>query len=1148
MILKFPDLNTLRLALISGAVPSSVALTPATAGYDEQESLWVESNATLSRGAQSELKKLGVQAARASGSSATADVTCWPELLPLQQDNGPLDRPEQTPILFDLPGGEELSRLVIEILRLGNDRQSYRWLDGPDGEPRVLLRVVGPPYYSLLRAVSPNGDKNAPHAYVERAPRVWVELGWTHPLVEQLKPAEGKLLLLQPPNRWTQLDDAPFRDIYEVLEFPLHDVPSRYAEGQLADKIRVTPSLKKGGPPDVAEFWVLTDDALEEVNQFVQNAEEQLLHRLNFAVGEKDGKQTVVLRVRQSKLPPPELVLKAQGYRAYQKLPNLFLPVGTYLHPKLRRDVVRAMFADDPNVVTWLSRREDGSFTPHRIADDAFRPLIDWIDYVLDHDRQALTAWVQAAQFEFEAFVCDEDLKDKPKKPPSDKPRTPKKVREGGGDGDIPDAALFEYVDKSRKPEEKAPELDPFSAILQAEPSELQKQLKALEDKFLALPGGLDEKERQALWPELARLYTALKQSEDAGVCWVNAMWERERVAAGWKWNWFWAEAAAVPNFKEPGAPRNRSWVSQITMAPQKTAEVSGEDLDLLFKFKFTEPAAADVRALAAYVVWVSGRSPAPAALLARMQPVQRFLEKHEHMLPVRAAWLAWSHLVQLSRGDVLALARTRDRLLERLFNSGLRPELDMPNFLRYAGQPSNARFRGLRPWLTQLCDHARRWTDLPQNRGGETGRTRAYIDLMFAFAMARLGEHDACRDLLHRAKEDLEDAGKEAHAVLFNAFEYRIKQALEGRAPGGPLPPEQTEYLEQMERMERYCVDRLREWSRILEPDTKLDSYRHWAARMNDLEKALADLADIFDRKEVTERVGKLLKALPRTTEGTEGRARVLRKALEIAPRISEDFSRGLLDQVTDTFDKLPRPDPHTLPERAKLLERALFVAAHFDRLEHVQPLVSRVQALLESQDPQSAVAAINELAGSGLRGLRKLGMRDQIEHLLRVMTNVGLGGKDAKALKAKELAALPTPTLRVLLHVAAGWYYFSRPDQAEPVMQAARSQLLQEQPDPKEKTKLAAAYAATLGQAPQELAQKRLEEIFAKVVGIKDTFTTGRHYYKLHLDVVEAVVLAVVSDDFTMGSQARRWLDDDEFLARRRIHRDLKAVMAHA
>src|SRR5262249_61432427 len=126
------------------------------------------------------------------------------------------------------------------------------------------------------------------------------------------------------------------------------------------------------------------------------------------AGGEQAGRQTAVLRARQSKAPPPELVLKARGYRVSQKLPNLFLPFGTYLHPKLRRDVVREMFADDPNVVTWLARHEDGSFTPHRIADDAFRPLIDWIDYVLDHDRQALTAWVQAAQFEFEAVVCGE--------------------------------------------------------------------------------------------------------------------------------------------------------------------------------------------------------------------------------------------------------------------------------------------------------------------------------------------------------------------------------------------------------------------------------------------------------------------------------------------------------------------------------------------------------------------------------------------------------------------------------------------------------------------------------------------------------------------------------------------------------------------
>ena len=63
-------------------------------------------------------------------------------------------------------------------------------------------------------------------AFVERAPRVWVEIGYTHPLAEQLKPPEGKLLLLRPPRVWTLLDEAPFRDVYDVLEFTLPARPA----------------------------------------------------------------------------------------------------------------------------------------------------------------------------------------------------------------------------------------------------------------------------------------------------------------------------------------------------------------------------------------------------------------------------------------------------------------------------------------------------------------------------------------------------------------------------------------------------------------------------------------------------------------------------------------------------------------------------------------------------------------------------------------------------------------------------------------------------------------------------------------------------------------------------------------------------------
>src|SRR5262249_20808035 len=155
MILKFPDLDTFRLALTAGAVPAAVSQTAASAGFDEQGQVWVDTPGSLPRASQNELRRLGVQVCRSSGASLTTDVTCWSELIPLVPDPTPPERPEQTPVLFDLSGGADLARLVIEILRLGNDRQTYRWLEesagkGANGPCRALLRVVGPPYYSLL--------------------------------------------------------------------------------------------------------------------------------------------------------------------------------------------------------------------------------------------------------------------------------------------------------------------------------------------------------------------------------------------------------------------------------------------------------------------------------------------------------------------------------------------------------------------------------------------------------------------------------------------------------------------------------------------------------------------------------------------------------------------------------------------------------------------------------------------------------------------------------------------------------------------------------------------------------------------------------------------------------------------------------------
>src|SRR5262249_25458392 len=161
-------------------------------------------------------------------------------------------------------------------------------------------------------------------------------------------------------------------------------------------------------------------------------------------------------------------------------------------------------------------------------------PLADWVDYVLDRDHEALQAWVEAARFDFESFVCDDDQPARPKGPPREKQRgrpgrTPREADDEGPEA-VPEAPV-KAVKKSRRHD--AAEAD-FAELPRAEPSELLKQRRAAEERFLAAEGGLDAPQRQALWPELARLNAALGHGDDAGVCWLHALWASDAPPAAW--------------------------------------------------------------------------------------------------------------------------------------------------------------------------------------------------------------------------------------------------------------------------------------------------------------------------------------------------------------------------------------------------------------------------------------------------------------------------------------------------------------------------------------------------------------------------------------------------------------------------------------
>jgi hypothetical protein len=1128
MVLKFPDLDTLKLALTSGAVPPGVSQSSATARFDDDGRVWVETPSSLPKAAFKELKRLGVRDVKADGAALTTPVGSWLELLPLHPDPAPLEKPDQTPVLFDV-GGAELSGLINEMLRLGNDRQSFRWLRADDDTSRALLRVFGPPYYSLLRALGRQGKPMAPVAYVERAPRVWIELGQTHPLAARIKAPDGKLLLLRSPRHWTVLDDAPFRDVYEVLDFALPAAQTSFRDTELSQRIRVPLSLRAGASPEGAELWVLRDDAVKELTRFVQNADDQMLGRLRFAVARQGEREAVVVRVGHSKLPPPVLMLPGIGYRSYLKLPNLFLPCGQRLHPPLRRDQVRKLLAEDLTRVVWLAPGEGLTFTPETLPEDAFRPLFDWVDYVLDRDHAALEAWVQASRFDFEAFVCDDDGQPK-KSPPPEKKASPRP-----GPGPLPESRndLKELKAAEAEGLVELPDQEGALGAVPAEPNAIELRRRALEEEFLQIEGGLDVPQRQQMWPELAALNAAQGLLDDAAACWMNALWPQELTSADYAARWFRAEVSGVSG----------------SAAGRENPDVNGDDVDRLLSA--AEPSSADLRALTALLAWAAACPAPPPELVERLNPVGRFLEKHEHGLPVRGVWLAWYHFARLSGGDVLALAHARDRLLERLFQHGLRPERDLPTFLRFAGQPSGQRVRAAREWFGELPDAAKAWSATASLVGAAAEATAAYIDLIFAFGLARLGETGAARSALTHACDALGHQD-EVHSFLSRAFEYRIRQALEGKPHAGPLPDALSEELEPMDKMARYVVERLLERSRILEPDRAVDAYRHWTLRDDPLGKELAELSDLRDPKEIAPRALRLLNPgqAPKMALGKDARSRVLRAALDQAPRVGENFGRDLLARVVPTFDDLASStEAGVLLDQASLLEKGLAVAAHFDQAEHVHPLLERFRKMLAAQQGDVGIQTIESLAAQCFRGLRRLGMRVEIDALLAQMTQVLLAGHDARAPTGANLPTHPA-ALRALLHLAGGWYYFGRDRQAESVLQKVRGVLFTKDSGllPKDQSQLASTYALTAGQAPVAMAQRRLAELLGSLPPIRDQLTTQSHYYLLHLNVVESVVLAVVSDDFTMGSDARRWLDDDEYLVRKRIHRDLRTLKENA
>ena len=219
----------------------------------------------------------------------------------------------------------------------------------------------------------------------------------------------------------------------------------------------------------------------------------------------------------------------------------------------------------------------------------------------------------------------------------------------------------------------------------------------------------------------------------------------------------------------------------------------------------------------------------------------------------MRAVWLAWWHLARVGgQADVLALARVRDRLLQRLLAEGLNKERDLPYFLRTAGEQNSERMRLVRERALRVHRLVEKW-----HAGEDVKVNKPYVDLMFAFGLAKLGRGDGRPrpDERQARQQLLEPVGPKggpdpAHEFLAKAFAWRIENALQGKPHTGPLPPEHDGPAGHHRRGaehqagKRYIVDRLRQQSWILEPQER---WTPTAAEKssNDLQTALDEVGE---------------------------------------------------------------------------------------------------------------------------------------------------------------------------------------------------------------------------------------------------------------------------------------------------------------
>jgi hypothetical protein len=341
-----------------------------------------------------------------------------------------------------------------------------------------------------------------------------------------------------------------------------------------------------------------------------------------------------------------------------------------------------------------------------------------------------------------------------------------------------------------------------------------------------------------------------------------------------------------------------------------------------------------------------------------------------------------------------------------------------------------------------------------------------------------------------------------------------------------------------------------------VLEPHEKLHYYRSQmkAGPLHDETLKLEKLPDpgVFAR-----RVRELY------DRGVDGRATpstrtdVLFAALPLAHRGGEALVLELCTRVAELLIAHPPADAEMGRKYGALLERGLFLAGFYDRREVVQQLVEVFVKVAGGRPDEQRFPLVNAVAVQALRSLRRLGLRDELDRLAGKLPGLVFGTQPPAGVAARYLGKplVLAEAVPAALAVAAGWQQVGLADRAKPVLDDAEQLLTGPAADKLGFNKyptVVQAYLSATGFGPADAGLDRMTRLFVTMRGeerlaklVKNGRTSAPVFSVFHLGVTEDAVLAATGDEFALGPAGRRWLEEDEQLVRRRLHRDMARAL---